>query len=195
MSHQTAARLTVGSYYKAKIENKNTDAQATYETIGDRKYIIFPGTDGARDWQTNTTFNSLVSPYQGEGYQGKVRVHRGFYQAYLSVREEVLKVANCDRKLILAGHSAGGAIAQIAAVDINYQLDKPVETITFGSPACGNKYWQQSASSRIKTNSNYIIPFDLVPFSLLFYHHVTPFIWLKGFYLNPHCMSNYLNSL
>ncbi|MDJ0595669.1 MAG: DUF2974 domain-containing protein [Pleurocapsa sp. MO_226.B13] len=129
----------------------------------------------------------------GEGYRGKVKLHAGYYLGYLSVREEILKLAKTELKLVVAGHSSGGCLAQIAGVDINYHLNKKVETVTFGSPACGNKYWAESARKYI-TNTSYVNFLDFVPYLLFFNHHVTPLIPNLNIYNNPNYIVNYVES-
>jgi len=84
-----------------------------------------------------------------------VRVHRGFYEAY---HDSVMKgrvTAAVDRVLeeqsgwirgrpglLVAGHSLGGAMAQVAAADLGLALvgrDVEVTVHTFGSPRVGNE--------------------------------------------------------
>ncbi len=193
-SHLTAARLVNHSYFHYNFSNKRTDVQIYCQDINSVRYLAIPGTYSVKDWLTNLKLNSLVTPYMGDGYRGKVKLHTGYYLGYLSVRESVLKFAETDLCLVVAGHSSGGCLAQIAGVDINYHLRKKVETVTFGSPACGNKYWAESARKRI-TSTSYVNFLDFVPYLLFFNYHVTSLIPNLNIYNNPHSIVNYVDSL
>lgn len=193
-SHLIAAKLLKHSYHNSTFEAKKTDIQVYTQDIRGVRYIVFPGTNSLLDWYTSFRTRSLVTPYKGGGYKGQARLHKGYYLAYLSIREHVLSLADTDLYLVVGGHSMGGAIAQIAAVDINYQLNKQVETITLGSPACGNKEWAKSAAVRI-TNTSYVNCLDVIPFLMYWNYHVCKLNHNSFIYLDPHNIGNYVNAL
>lgn len=66
-----------------------------------------------------------------------VRVHDGFYQAFLHVEPMVRKAVEelSDHKVYVTGHSLGGALALIAARALNG--DNIAACYTFGSPRVG----------------------------------------------------------
>jgi predicted lipase len=181
VDHLIAARLINHSYYKNSLFD--------WQDINDTRYICIPGTKKINDWSTNL----LITPYQEEGYQGKVRLHKGFYLNYQQIREQIFKIAATDLDLAIAGHSKGGCIAQIAGVDLNFNLNKEIKVITFGSPACGNKHWQESAQKRI-ASTNYFNLLDVVPWLLPYYFSVGKSIYNSKLYSNPHCIRNYIDA-
>jgi Lipase (class 3) len=76
------------------------------------------------------------------------RIHTGFYDAYCSLRDEVLECVKDlvqeqpRRRILTCGHSLGGALATQCAFDCRLILGLPedkVTLITFGSPKVGNR--------------------------------------------------------
>jgi hypothetical protein len=76
---------------------------------------------------------SDLDTWQTEHARGG-RVHRGFHQAYIAVRERIsMLLQSREPTLLLTGHSLGAALATLAAVDF-----APTALITFGSPRVGD---------------------------------------------------------
>jgi triacylglycerol lipase len=81
--------------------------------------IAFRGTKSATNWQTNFQVE-MVHPTDTDD---KLRVHKGFYQAFeqlndgdkgLKTAVAVIEAENPATPIYLTGHSLGGALAQIA---------------------------------------------------------------------------------
>ncbi len=74
-------------------------------------------------------------------FQGKV--HLGFYKAYRSVKEGILaylnRPGNREKKIILTGHSQGGAIATLLAVWLRQRGFNVYRAFSFGSPRVGDR--------------------------------------------------------
>ena len=83
------------------------------------------------------------------------QVHTGFYQsAYVLLplvkqRLSALFAARPNSLLALAGHSLGGALAQLAAFDLDKNYKKVNAVYTYGSPRVGNVYFWYYYSTRI----------------------------------------------
>ncbi len=82
-----------------------------------------------------------TSPYKGNE---TVRVHKGFFDMYHSVRGQVRKLLlNLGaQQIFVTGHSLGAALAELCALDL---VEDPVgdfaevvHSITFGTPRVGN---------------------------------------------------------
>ena len=110
-----------------------------------QEYVPYPGDDdddgdGNRDRCTNCT------------------VHMGFHTAWIHTRNRVLDdllkvmILNRDYQLNLVGHSLGGAVAALAALDLQGRGFDPVVT-TFGEPRVGNKGLVQFLDKRFNLTS------------------------------------------
>ena len=160
----------------AKFENKATDTQGAFGiAYGDTFVVVFRGSEetGIEDWITDLKFIRQVFPY-GEGSK-KSKVHFGFIEAYRSVRKVVLQAAKDTelQQVVTTGHSLGGGLATLAALDIQFNTDKDVSCYTYGSPKVGNKNFIASFNRRVPKTYRFVNRFDLVP-SLppLGYEHV-----------------------
>ena len=72
-------------------------------------------------------------------------VHRGFADMYEKIRPKVLKDVKKYRPHTIAGHSLGGVMAIMCAIDMVAELDmEPRNTITFGAPRIGNSEFAQN---------------------------------------------------
>ena len=148
----------------------------------------------AQIWEEFRKFQQkaqLITPFTSNGYRGQVRVHKGYYRAYLSVQAYLLNICrDTDLDIQINGHSSGGCISQIAGVDINYRLKKSVRVVTFGTPAIGNQAWKISANKRI-SNTGYLNLLDPVPYLLLCNKHLANQITINKLYFDPHSIKNY----
>ena len=97
--------------------------------------LAFRGTE-ANSWtDVKTDLNARF--YKGEG---GVKMHSGFVNAYKQVREQVRKAVDKlppEFSLYITGHSLGGALATIAARDL--ERDSLAACYTFGGPRVGDE--------------------------------------------------------
>jgi hypothetical protein len=129
--------------------------------------LCFRGTTSTLNWKTNLQA-ALVHP---DHTDKNLLVHEGFYRAFrllfegedqLEQKMKEIKSRNPNTPIYFAGHSLGGALAQIAAAVLGD--DNTAACYTFGSPRVGNKYldqWVKTPSYRVM---NYA---DIVPQSPL----------------------------
>ena len=105
--------------------------------------VSFRGTVDEKDWKINAKISKLH--YQS---CAGCKVHAGFSSYYNSIQMQVLaKVsalshAHPNSKVIVTGHSLGGALANLAAVELakaGYNTD----LITYASPRVGNKQFSE----------------------------------------------------
>ena len=128
------------AYERADISCARTGTQvAIVSGIDSRAPIIAPrGTE--LDWSDiKTDLRCGFTPIFDTDRRGSPRAHAGVVAAWRSVRGEVLAAAEvchqADGVIRLAGHSLGGAIAQVAAIDISRSIPGAgVELVTFGQP-------------------------------------------------------------
>ncbi|GLC47364.1 hypothetical protein PLESTB_000166500 [Pleodorina starrii] len=153
------------------LECWDTDTQAwLFRNVTRRKLVLaFRGTEKMRDWMTN--FQLIpAKPHEllasrPKPTSGEVQVHNGFLGAYRSVRKAMNAIVQTvtgglaqppDRawRLLVTGHSLGGALATLAAYDLavqrweyEQQTKRPTDVslvmYNFGSPRVGNKAFME----------------------------------------------------
>ncbi|GAB4427461.1 MAG: hypothetical protein Kow0031_07490 [Anaerolineae bacterium] len=168
----------------AKFENKGTDTQGIFGEAFKNSFVIgFRGSEetGAADWLTDLKFVLADYPY-GPGKDPAIKVHMGFTQAYTSVRDAVLNAAkNTKHKhIITTGHSLGGALATLAAMDIKLNVPgKEVSCYTLGSPKVGNPAFAAAYNKLVPDTHRIVNDADVVPtIPPLGYEHVGELVHL-----------------
>jgi pimeloyl-ACP methyl ester carboxylesterase len=158
-----------GGGIKPTIDDPVTDTQV-YVEIHDRvAHVLFPGTASVRDARTDAQIKKMEWLHDG-------RVHRGFMRSYSCISQRlIVQLAQAD-KIILAGHSLGGALATLAADDLR-QLGWNIGGVyTFGSPRVGNwefaRAYNELLAERTFRITNAGDPVPWVPFVFGTYRHV-----------------------
>lgn len=86
-------------------------------------------------------------------------VHTGFYSSWLNTRKVILPFVtealekHPDYKLVLVGHSLGGAVAALAGLDFKARGWDPHVT-TFGEPRLGNKQFVSYVDGRFNITAD-----------------------------------------
>ena len=98
---------------------------ATPDTI----VVAFRGTAGLQDWLSDLNAFSTSTSYGS--------LHRGFYFAFQAVKSSLEQIIRnmglTNRKLVLTGHSLGGALATVAAAEWTGSFD--IRSVyTYGQP-------------------------------------------------------------
>jgi HPt (histidine-containing phosphotransfer) domain-containing protein len=146
--------------------------------------IAFRGSESTADWVANANVHGERWPYKGGN--SRTQVHKGFLGQYASQRQNLIdrvkqylngqvkgfpKISN----LIVTGHSLGGALATLAAYDLQTTFPKAeVDMYNFGAPPVsthGSNFADQF-SRTIKHTANYIWQKDPVPCMLPHFSHV-----------------------
>lgn len=98
--------------------------------------VAFCGTESLNDWLYNFM---LWTVGQGDGMPG--RVHAGYWRKWTSVRTRVVRslLRLKPKRVLVTGHSLGGALASMACGDIARALPNvSVYSYTFGAPRCAD---------------------------------------------------------
>ena len=163
------------------IENKETDTQGFTYYDDDKKELIiaFRGSQQLKDWFTDFNAFHLVYPYSNA--KSKIKVHKGFITAWKSVRVEVLDIVRHYlekgklNKVVVCGHSLGGALATLALVDIQYHYEEYfsygegrktmvlLQGFVTGNPAVFNKAGAKSFTNRVPLLVRTFMRTDVVP--------------------------------
>lgn len=157
------------------IEDKNTDTQCfimPYKEVSDITdlVIVFRGTEPKlKDWMTDIDGFQMVIPYGNK--DSNIRVHGGILKAYKSVRDALHRYIDPIKEKVgvihVVGHSLGGGLATLCAVDMQYNYDKitgPVVCYTYGALKVGNLAFVKSYNTRVPETYRIFIPKDVVPF-------------------------------
>lgn len=142
------ARALYGGFEKVAIYAQKQRADYRYYEIKNHRaaaiifrdhcHISICGSNDATDWIQNAS--------TGRGSIGSLVAHRGYIEAADSIRREFFRsdlmtvIEGRDLPIVIGGHSAGGAIAQLLSVEPRLV---PREVITFGSP----KVWERSSAA------------------------------------------------
>ncbi len=175
-------------------------------------YLVFRGTENLMDWGTDFKFDQKmvdfvrkmiqveimqsrqqVYPYAAPTESG-AKMHRGFVEAYFSIREQIHSYIkeNPAKCVTLTGHSLGGAIATLCAVDLqfNYPDQFAIDLYSFGCPRVGNSGFIESFNRRVPDSYRFVYGMDAVtgvPVPWQGYGHTD-----KEYHLGPNFHWNFL---
>jgi len=176
--------------------------------------VAFRGSDSLPDWLADSAYAQVVYP----NVAGSGLTHEGFTGVYQSLRDQVLaslKMLAPQRPLFITGHSLGGAVATLAALDIavNSAFSAPV-IYTIGSPRVGDPDFADAFDATVlkRPVSSWRIlnTFDVVPLMFperiydalnkryWYYRHVDewlPLGFFKGGIAANHDLANYITAL
>jgi len=171
-------------------------------------YVIFRCTHSTENWFENFIFAKKSLAYGNKS--SKIRLHLGFFLDYTGyVRGFIhawLKDHPDVKSVVVGGHSLGGALATLCAVDLQYNFsdrfvdENSVGCITFGSPRVGNKAFVESFNKRVPLTLRYRYANDIVthlPPELFGFKHVATTIQLgkPGWpSAKAHALENYKNA-
>jgi len=140
------------------ISNVNTDCQCYIDFSDINVFITFRGTTSLDDWKHDVDTRT-VNP------KDNIRIHKGFYDQYMSVKNQIygairnIYIAN----IYISGHSLGGALAYVCAVDIHLATKNPnINVLTIGSPRPGNKDFANYFNINIKHSVRYKNKGDII---------------------------------
>lgn len=137
--------------------------------------VHFPGTASWRDGLTDAKIRKTASD--------PGRLHRGFKAAASSVYSDIVVKLPPGARVILSGHSLGGAVATIIAYWLGgcgYEIEA---VFTFGSPRVANGPWQRAYNRQLGSRTFRIVnagdPVPHVPWVFATYRHVHNLVYLN----------------
>ena len=107
--------------------------------IGSVQYVVFRGTDEVRDWIRNINVGKVEAWPEIQG-----KVHLGFHTGWLEIRDWLLMSLDSEQEIVTCGHSLGGALAVLCAVDVGRSYPVRTSSITFAAPRVGNSAFAES---------------------------------------------------
>lgn len=124
--------------------------------------IAFRGTSSTPNWISNLIASQKKFKYIKED----CLTHRGFTDIYSSARSEIISALSKlspSKTLYVTGHSLGGALASLCAIDIaaNTPYTSP-NLFTYGSPRVGDPTFAKVFSKYVRNSYRIANPFDIV---------------------------------
>ncbi|QFT90322.1 Lipase (class 3) [Bacillus sp. THAF10] len=172
--------------------------------------ISFRGTQTDPDWIADAEIYQENFPY----CHSPALVHSGFLSVYESMREELmtsLQERDNLKTLFVTGHSLGGALATLFAVDASINLNfKTICMYNYGSPRVGDKAFAKLYNDNVPLSIRFVNLADLVPFvpprkvvgpfskkTWLYSHTENQSIFLirEGSIVKNHSMETYLRAM
>ncbi|KAJ1860797.1 hypothetical protein LPJ73_001230 [Coemansia sp. RSA 2703] len=150
--------------------------------------VSWRGSTVLMDWIADFSFAPVIWPAEIDGSM----VHTGFLGAYKGASEKIKHVLrglverHPDYKIVLTGHSLGGAQAALAAADIvlsHPEWTSKLELYTYGEPRVGNSVFANWLSSQPIPMYRVVYRGDLVsqvPFRQMGYQHHAQEVWYCG---------------
>ena len=111
-----------------------------YNTVDQTIHVAFRGSVSLNNW-LSTNIDVVTTSYP---YCSDCSVHSGFYDATVAVFPDILDEVQRLRgiypnyKLIVSGHSLGGALSHLTALEFDAAGIGNMELYTFGSPRLAN---------------------------------------------------------
>ena len=202
-------RATTDAFSEVEfVSDKTTGARCGVYVANGDIYVTFAGSDSNVDW-VRTNFDVASGPYSSScGDSKSAVVHVGFLNAWKSIEELVWeKVSNVmlrqggSGRVIVCGHSLGGAVATLAGMDIFCKVENKYKSsfsvITFAAPKVGNLAFKNMYDARIPTSIRVVTIYDPVPkINIEDFVHVKGERMLPGTAIgDPHAMNAYLKTV
>jgi hypothetical protein len=165
----------IGQFHFVNKDNLKYDTEGfIYKDLKNKiLYIFIKGTDKFADWISNFHFSKKVIPYKN--INPKIKVHSGFLDGYILVRDYFLNLYKKFDTVIISGHSRGAPIACLAALDMQYHdSSKRYIVIGEGCPRWASKAMMKSYQKRIPETYIFRKGLDLISF--------IPFWFIFGYY-------------
>jgi triacylglycerol lipase len=195
------------AYTKATAKDMRTNAQALVTVNGDGDIVVaFKGSSTPRDFLQDAKF--MMRKLGWMTNSTPIMAHAGFLEDFTAIDVIVINQikacldVNSRAKIYVTGHSLGGALAILCALEL-YRQKLPIAGVyTFGQPRVGNALFSaiydndlHAVTYRI-VNQNDIVP--RTPGVLMEYRHCGQEIFLPaggGWWLNPSWPLKFISDL
>ncbi|WOL05772.1 hypothetical protein Cni_G14503 [Canna indica] len=189
------------------LDNPSTDTQVAIwrDSLRRRLVVAFRGTEQSKWKDLRTDLMLLPAGLNPERLCGdfnqEVQVHSGFLNAYDSVKNRIMALIKLSIgfesedylesvptwKVYVTGHSLGGALATLLALELSLsQMAKhgkiSVTMYNFGSPRVGNRRFAELYNEKVKDSWRIVNHRDIIPTvpRLMGYCHVAQPVYLAA---------------
>jgi predicted lipase len=167
------ATLCKKSYDKAKMTQDGFQSISSDETGLDCfiksedgiTWVVFRGTETNQmnDVCTDLLTFRVKTPFLPD----ECRVHVGFLGQYTSGRTSIMDAVKfmANPKVVCTGHSLGGALSTLCALDVEHNAEGDVETycVTYGSPRVGGGHFCRLFDAVIDNSFRFVDVNDPIP--------------------------------
>ena len=167
----------------------DTEVLITYDSLNNAITAAFAGTASTQVLDIITDLSIIEVDYPAcastDILADDCKIHSGFYNAYNSVADDVYDIIlsllsnHSNAAVELTGHSLGGALAAIGALDLVLNHDTsvmPSYVYTYGAPRFGDdllaQFYQETVVNRTFRVTHGADPVPLVPPESLDFEHV-----------------------
>lgn len=183
LNQWTCATCMNNNLYETKLIEEDELVVIGYNNQYDAIFVGFRGSSNIQNWLDNLKVD-FIKPYNSSS----IAVEHGFYKIYNALNQQLhTTVSNLllkynTNRILVTGHSLGGAIATLFAFNICY-YEMPYQMyslVTFGSPRVGNEYFSEYISTCDFTSFRITHHYDMVPHvpeEFLGYKHISQEIW------------------
>ena len=131
----------------------------------DITWVVFRGTETNQmnDVCTDLLTFRVKTPFLPD----ECRVHAGFLGQYMSGRTSIMDAVKfmANPKVVCTGHSLGGALSTLCALDAEHNAEGDVETycVTYGSPRVGGGHFCRLFDAVIDNSFRFVDVNDPIP--------------------------------
>ena len=199
------AEMSRRAYESHTVSNPATDAQALVLSVFENIVVAFRGSSSPKDFLQDAKFGFCPLAYlrHNSSQPCAIRVHSGFLEDFDAVSDAVVEQvrelmrAKQNRlgvtpKIYITGHSLGGALAILCALEFSRQQLTPETVVTFGQPRVGNAAFADLYNRQLGDRTFHVVnandPVPLSPPLLCGYRDEGNEIYLPhqtGYVVNP----------
>ena len=142
------------------LSDSNTDTQAHVFRADNGVIIAFRGSESIKDW-----YHDLKTSRTRVSWLNNCLVHSGFIGQYTSLRDQLFELLEDHTgPIVFTGHSLGGALATIGALDFALHKDQQITCCTFGRPRVGDKKFVALFDREVSISTRCVYKKDPVTF-------------------------------
>ncbi|MEM9951737.1 MAG: lipase family protein [Chloroflexota bacterium] len=140
---------------------------ALRSTVDGHGVIVLRGTVHADEWFNNINYRLIPFHPLNADYG---LVHNGFRDVYKGIRGRYRQLVNefaPDVPLYLVGHSLGGAVTQLAALDViakSPERAQSIQVYTYASPRPGDPDFVRAYDEYVQTSYRIVNVCDMIPY-------------------------------
>lgn len=145
------------------------NGQAFLSLYDNEGLLVFKGGDSIQESMHNFNVERVKMEVGGLMTSEEPLVHFGFIRQYRCLEDEIISELqhyindHNIKTLNIAGHSVGGALASVAAIQLHHEFPTlDISCYTFGSPRPGNKQFSHLFKKSVKNSYRFVNASDVV---------------------------------